>query len=155
MNGTARRSASTRYLAGFGYLLVVPVLAVFAWLAYSQSLPVLVSGVVAIGFLAALLLLVKEDPVETRMRDLQAYSVHVEDRHLVQYDREGRAQARINLDAPFEVSIVHKGSCEGVYRVVQHGVTLDFPSTDANAESIVKDCLRYDVWPPDAYMNPL
>jgi uncharacterized membrane protein YtjA (UPF0391 family) len=104
------------------------------------------------GFLFVVL---QEEPVKTRMRDLDKYPIAVEGERLVQRRSDGRFQAEIRLDEPFNVSIVHRGSGEGVYRVEQGGRVLDFSSNVPEAETIVTRVLRFPTFPPDGYLNPL
>jgi hypothetical protein len=90
---------------------------------------------------------------ERAKRALIGFRVRVRDNLLVQEDTKGRRVAFIDLNAPFKVTIEHRGSAEGIYSVTQEEQILGFSSAIPNAEHLVRDKLQCEEWPPEASWN--
>lgn len=87
------------------------------------------------------------------MRRLGRRRVEVREGYLAASDARGRPLGRIDLGQEYEVTIPWAGNGEGVYRVTQGDVVVEFSSQLQQAEHLVKDVLHHPVWPPDAYLT--
>jgi hypothetical protein len=143
----------TKALFANVYFLTIVGSLVFVWIAFGGH------SWIAYVFLAALfvggfLAFVEKDYVSRQIEGLSKYSVRVVDDALVQLDDSGDDVGRIDLTIEFHVSVPYRTSAAGIIRVVQGDQIVDFPSTMPEAESIARNVLGMESWPPEAHWIP-